>query len=213
MKVTLQNIVPYPLKDESFSNESIWAKEFILESNHSYLISSDSGKGKSTLLSYIYGLRSDYSGSISIDQEKQKNISIDSWSKLRTHKLSYLIQDLRLFNHLSVWDNLILKNNLTNHKTTSEIENMLEQFGLLYKKNQLAWNLSLGQQQRVALIRCFLQPFEFLLLDEPFSNIDDTNIQIAKKLINEECKANNGGFILATLGHDYEFENATTVYL
>jgi len=213
LKVTLQNIVPYPLKDESFSNESIWAKEFILESNHSYLISSDSGKGKSTLLSYIYGLRSDYSGSISIDQEKQKNISIDSWSKLRTHKLSYLIQDLRLFNHLSVWDNLILKNNLTNHKTTSEIENMLEQFGLLYKKNQLAGKLSLGQQQRVALIRCFLQPFEFLLLDEPFSNIDDTNIQIAKKLINEECKANNGGFILATLGHDYEFENATTVYL
>ena len=213
MKVTLQNIVPYPLKDESFSNESIWAKEFILESNHSYLISSDSGKGKSTLLSYIYGLRSDYSGSISIDQEKQKNISIDSWSKLRTHKLSYLIQDLRLFNHLSVWDNLILKNNLTNHKTTSEIENMLDQFGLLSKKNQLAGKLSLGQQQRVALIRCFLQPFEFLLLDEPFSNIDDTNIQIAKKLINEECKANNGGFILATLGHDYEFENATTVYL
>ena len=204
---------PYPLKDESFSNESIWAKEFILESNHSYLISSDSGKGKSTLLSYIYGLRSDYSGSISIDQEKQKNISIDSWSKLRTHKLSYLIQDLRLFNHLSVWDNLILKNNLTNHKTTSEIENMLDQFGLLSKKNQLAGKLSLGQQQRVALIRCFLQPFEFLLLDEPFSNIDDTNIQIAKKLINEECKANNGGFILATLGHDYAFENATTVYL
>ena len=201
------------MKDESFSNESIWAKEFILESNHSYLISSDSGKGKSTLLSYIYGLRSDYSGSISIDQEKQKNISIDSWSKLRTHKLSYLIQDLRLFNHLSVWDNLILKNNLTNHKTTSEIENMLDQFGLLSKKNQLAGKLSLGQQQRVALIRCFLQPFEFLLLDEPFSNIDDTNIQIAKKLINEECKANNGGFILATLGHDYAFENATTVYL
>ena len=201
------------MKDESFSNESIWAKEFTLKSNNSYLISSDSGKGKSTLLSYIYGIRADYSGSISIDEENQKNISIDGWSKLRTHKLSYLIQDLRLFNHLSVWDNLTLKNDLTNHKTTSEIENMLDQFGLLSKKNQLAGKLSLGQQQRVALIRCFLQPFEFLLLDEPFSNIDDTNIKIAKKLINEECEANNGGFILATLGHDYEFENATTIYL
>jgi len=201
------------MKDEAFSSESIWEKECILESNQSYLISSDSGKGKSTLLSYIYGLRADYSGSISIDQENQKNISIDGWSKLRTHKLSYLIQDLRLFNHLSVWDNLILKNDLTNHKTTSEIENMLDQFGLLSKKNQLAGKLSLGQQQRVALIRCLLQPFEFLLLDEPFSNIDDTNIQIAKKLIKEECKANNAGFILATLGHDYEFKNATTIYL
>ncbi len=201
------------MKDEAFSSESIWEKESTLESNQSYLISSDSGKGKSTLLSYIYGLRADYSGSISIDKEKQKNISIDSWSKLRTHKLSYLIQDLRLFNHLSVWDNLTLKNDLTNHKTNSEIENMLDQFGLLSKRNQLAEKLSLGQQQRVALIRCLLQPFEFLLLDEPFSNIDDTNIQIAKRLIEQECKANNGGFILATLGHDYQFENVTTIFL
>ena len=201
------------MKDEAFSAESIWGKACVLDSNLSYLISSDSGKGKSSLLSYIYGLRADYSGSISIDEENQKNISIDSWSKLRTHKLSYLLQDLRLFNHLPVWDNLTLKNNLTNHKTASQIEEMLEEFGLLSKKSQLAGKLSLGQQQRVALIRCLLQPFEFLLLDEPFSNIDDTNIQIAKRLIDQECKANNGGFILATLGHDYEFKNVTTIFL
>ena len=201
------------MKDEAFSAESIWGKACVLDSNLSYLISSDSGKGKSTLLSYIYGLRADYSGSISIDEENQKNISIDSWSKLRTHKLSYLLQDLRLFNHLSVWDNLTLKNDLTSHKTASQIEEMLEEFGMLSKKSQLAGKLSLGQQQRVALIRCLLQPFEFLLLDEPFSNIDDTNIQIAKRLIDQECKANNGGFILATLGHDYEFKNVTTIFL
>ena len=213
MKVTLQNIVPNPMKDEAFSAESIWGKVCVLDSNHSYLISSNSGKGKSTLLSYIYGLRADYSGSISIDLKNQKNISIDSWSKLRTNKLSYLLQDLRLFNHLSVWDNLTLKNNLTKHKTAAQIEEMLDEFGLLPKKNQLAGRLSLGQQQRVALIRCLLQPFEFLLLDEPFSNIDETNIQIAKRLIEQECKANNAGFILATLGHDYQFENVTTIYL
>ena len=213
MKVTLQNIVPNPMKDDAFSAESIWGKECTLESNNSYLISSNSGKGKSTLLSYIYGLRADYSGSISMDEENQKNTSIDGWSKLRTNKLSYLLQDLRLFNHLSVWDNLIIKNKLTNHKTATQIEEMLDEFGLLSKKHQLAGKLSLGQQQRVALIRCLLQPFEFLLLDEPFSNIDDTNIQIAKKLIKQECKANNAGFILATLGHDYEFENVTTLFL
>ena len=201
------------MKDEAFSAESIWGKVCVLDSNHSYLISSNSGKGKSTLLSYIYGLRADYSGSISIDLENQQNISIDSWSKLRTNKLSYLLQDLRLFNHLSVWDNLTLKNNLTKHKTAAQIEEMLDEFGLLPKKNQLAGKLSLGQQQRVALIRCLLQPFEFLLLDEPFSNIDETNIQIAKRLIEQECKANNAGFILATLGHDYQFENVTTIYL
>ena len=126
------------MKDEAFSAESIWGKACVLDSNLSYLISSDSGKGKSTLLSYIYGLRADYSGSISIDEENQKNISIDSWSKLRTNKLSYLLQDLRLFNHLSVWDNLTLKNNLTNHKTASQIEEMLEEFGMLSKKKSIS---------------------------------------------------------------------------
>ena len=201
------------MKNDTFSDKSIWGKECTLESNQSYLISSDSGKGKSTLLSYIYGLRADYSGTISLDGENQKDTSIDNWSKLRTNKLSYLLQDLRLFSHLSVWDNLIIKNKLTNHKSDDQIKEMLDQFGLLSKKNQLAGKLSLGQQQRVALIRCLLQPFEFLLLDEPFSNIDDTNIQIAKKLIYQECKANNAGFILATLGHDYEIENVTTIYL
>jgi putative ABC transport system ATP-binding protein len=201
------------MKGEAFSTESIWGKEYTLESNLSYLISSDSGKGKSTLLSYIYGLRADYSGSISIDEENQKNTSIEDWSKLRTNKLSYLLQDLRLFNHLSVWDNLTLKNKLTNHKSDAQIEEMLDEFGLLSKKHQLAGKLSLGQQQRVALIRCLLQPFEFLLLDEPFSNIDDTNIEIAKRLIEKECKANNAGYILATLGHDYEFKNVTTIFL
>jgi len=201
------------MKKDSFSSESIWGKECLLESNQSYLISSDSGKGKSTLLSYIYGLRVDYSGSINIDGKNQKEISINKWSNLRTSKLSYLLQDLRLFTHLSVWDNLTIKNNLTNHKTPSQIEEMLEEFGLLSKKNQLAGKLSLGQQQRVALIRCLLQPFDFLLLDEPFSNIDDNNIKIAKKLIFQECKVNNAGFILATLGHDYEFKNVNTIYL
>ena len=84
------------MKDEAFSAESIWGKACVLDSNHSYLISSDSGKGKSTLLSYIYGLRADYSGSISIDEENQKNISIDSWSKLRTHKLILSIAGLKI---------------------------------------------------------------------------------------------------------------------
>lgn len=201
------------MEEEIFSQESIWGKDCILDSSKFYFISSDSGKGKSTLLSFIYGLRTDYQGTISIDNQNQKEISIDDWASLRTNKLSYLLQDLRLFSRLSVWENLTVKNKLTNHKTDKQIEELLNEFGLLGKRDQLAGNLSLGQQQRVALIRCFLQPFDLLLLDEPFSNIDDTNIEIAKKLIYQECKNNNAGYILATLGYSYNLENIETIYL
>jgi len=201
------------MKDENFSSKSIWGKQCTLDSSNHYFISSDSGKGKSTLLAYIYGLRNDYTGTIQIDGTDQKEIAIVDWEKLRVNKLSILLQDLRLFSHLTVWENLLLKNKLTNHKTESEIENMLQQFDLLDKRNQLAGTLSLGQQQRIALIRCLLQPFEFLLLDEPFSNIDETNIDIAKSMIKKECSLNNAGFIIATLGHDYKMENIETIFL
>ena len=79
------------MKDESFSDKSIWGKLCNLESNKFYFISSDSGKGKSTLLSFIYGLRTDYDGKITIDNQNQKDISIDNWSSLRTDRLSFLI--------------------------------------------------------------------------------------------------------------------------
>ena len=90
---------------------------------------------------------------------------------------------------------------------------MLKIFSLDHKKDQKAGTLSLGQQQRVALIRSFLQPFDFLLLDEPFSNIDENNIEIAKKMILNECEKNKAGFIIATLGYDYNMSNVETIFL
>ena len=71
------------------------------------------------------------------------------------------------------------------------------------KVNQKAGTLSLGQQQRVALIRSLAQPFDFLIMDEPFSHIDDANIEIALDLIKQSCIKENAGCLLTTLGSDY----------
>ena len=88
---------------------------------------------------------------------------------------------------------------------TSEIDMMCEQLGISPYLNQKCETLSYGQRQRVAIIRALCQPFEMLLLDELFSNLDIDNIKIATDLINKACEKNNAGFILVSLGDDYYF--------
>ena len=65
--------------------------------------------------------------------------------------------------------------------------------------------ISLGEQQRIAIIRALVQPFDWILLDEPFSNLDPENIKNASSLILEECKKRNAGLIITALKEDEYF--------
>jgi putative ABC transport system ATP-binding protein len=58
---------------------------------------------------------------------------------------------------------------------------------------------SYGEQQRIAIIRALMQPFDFLLLDEPYSHLDEENRTKAMELIYEECDQRNAAMILADL--------------
>lgn len=206
MYLEFKNVMPSPLSDYPHDKTSVWTAGFKLEFPKKVILNASSGKGKSTFVSTVYGLRNDYSGSIEIDGKPIEKISLDEWIELRRLRLSAVFQDLQLFPELTVWDNLCLKNDLTGHKTEEEMTSFLAELGIADKKNQLCKNLSLGQQQRVAIIRSLLQPFELLLMDEPFSHLDEENAKIALRLINQETDLNGGGYILTSLGSYHGFE-------
>lgn len=200
------NVIPEPLKGSSLNEDSVWGNTLLLDSNKNYLLSSQSGKGKTTFISYLYGSRLDYSGAILVNGQDWNNISQNDKSNLRKDQISILPQSIKLFPKLSALDNLRIKNSLTKHKTEEELLKLIDDFGLSDQTNQLAGTLSQGQQQRIGLIRSTLQPFDFLILDEPFSHIDQQNIELAIQLIHGACKENNAGFLISTLGPTYGLE-------
>lgn len=204
--ITFKNVKPFPLIENGISPTSdIFNTKVEFEKGKKYLVIAPSGKGKSTMLHLMYGLRSDYEGDILLDNKNIKTFIHDDWATIRQKKSAIVFQDLRLFLHLTARENIFIKKDLTDTPSVAVIEMMCEQLGIASILNQKCETLSYGQRQRVAIIRALCQPFETLLLDELFSNLDIENIKIATDLINKACEKNNAGFILVSLGEEYYF--------
>jgi ABC-type lipoprotein export system ATPase subunit len=184
----------------------IWLKDVNFNKGQYYLISAVSGTGKSSLLSYIFGERSDYTGDIFFDNKNIKSIKSAEWLNIRKKHIAFIFQGLRLFAELTVYENIELKNRLTKFKTKREIIELIEQFGMADKIDAKVRFLSFGQQQRVAIIRALCQPYDFLLMDEPFSHLDEPNIKLLSSLINHELQQQGAGLLLTSLGIKYPFE-------
>jgi len=204
MKYTLENILPYPLKEQKRGHESdIWETTCHIEKGKKYLITAPSGKGKSTFLHILYGLRKDFSGKVTLDDKEISTISTNAWADLRKDNLAIIFQDLRLFPKLSAMDNILLKSTLHATKSEADIQQMAKQLGIDTLLNQSCATLSYGQRQRVAIIRALCQPFDFLFLDEPFSHLDDANTEAAFQLIESVCAEQKTGFLLVSLGEKF----------
>jgi putative ABC transport system ATP-binding protein len=205
MIISFNNITPAPLAGVIDLKTEIWNNNLEFKKGIKYKVFAPSGKGKSTFINIIYGLRNDFTGEVRIDGKETRTIRSEEWADLRQKNLSIVFQDLRLFLDLSAIDNIHVKTVLCEDNQTEKLLTMAEALGvepLLGKKTR---NLSYGERQRFAIIRALLQPFDILLLDEPFSHLDKENIRKASEIINKEVSERNAGMIVTSLGHDDYF--------
>lgn len=199
-KIEFLNVLPQVFAQRDDIKSGIWRQKKVFEKGKLYLIEAESGKGKSTFCSYVTGYRHDYSGKVMFDGKDTKSYQENTWTAIRQRHIALLFQELRLFPELTAYENVEIKNRLTQWKSRKQIETWFERLGIADKLSTKVGRMSFGQQQRVAMVRSLVQPFDFLLADEPISHLDDANAETMGEVMMEEARAQGAGVIVTSIG-------------
>ncbi len=214
MQLTFQKIVPIPLKDRpALGRSEVWNRDFILNKGEHVFVKAPSGTGKTTLIHIMYGLRRDFAGAALWNKDNIAQLNPEKVAKLRTSNLSIIFQDLRLFPELTALENIEMKRGMTNAVSPEHVALWMERLGIAHKRDALAATMSYGEQQRTAIVRALAQPFDWLLMDEPFSHLDHENIAKAASLIMERVAETGAGLLLADLDDNTYFPYSKTLNL
>ncbi len=203
--ISVKGCIPNVFLDANIAS-SFWGCDIAFNRGEKYLIRAASGRGKSSLCSYLMGHRDDYSGSLLFDNRDVRDLSRDEWAEVRRDKIAYLPQGLMLFSDLTALENIDIKNALTGFKSNEWIIDSLKRVGLAERLDKPVGILSFGERQRVAAIRALCQPFSFVIMDEPVSHLDDNTSLKVLEIISEEVSSQGAGVIATSIGKELPFE-------
>lgn len=211
--ISLEGTLPQVFLDEQIPESEIWKRDVRFERGGRYLVEAASGTGKSSLCAYIFGSRLDYEGVMRFDGVDIRSLSIAQWQEIRRRHLAYLPQELALFPELTALQNVKLKNDLTGYASDEQIRGWLDRMGIGARTDFPVGRMSIGQQQRVAIIRAICQPFDFIFLDEPVSHLDSDNNRIAAEIIAEEAQRQGAAVIATSVGNQLALDACTLLRL
>ena len=181
---------------------SLSIKELILNKGEMALISGGSGSGKSTLLWLIAGLLRAKSGSITVAGQRMDGASESAADHIRARHIGMVFQTHHLLPEFSAQDNVALALMAAGEpeKThAARARELLNKLGI-ERVNVPVANLSVGQQQRVAVARAIVCKPAIVLADEPTASLDDVNASQAMDLIQQACR--EAGAALLCASHD-----------
>ncbi len=141
-----------------------------------------SGSGKSTLLVMLGGMLSPTSGRVLLKDESMYDLNADGRARLRKANIGFVFQTFNLISYLSALENVQIPLYLSGHDDADQRDKaaeLLERIGLGDRMDHKPTELSVGQQQRVALARMLANDPAVILADEPTGNLDpETSDQI-----------------------------------
>lgn len=188
-------------------NQSVNALEDInlhIRKNETVLLKGRSGAGKSTLLNLMCGLIKPTSGKVIIDNSCINELTDDELSNLLSERIGIIFQSFNLLPTYTIFENIeiaIVTKGLKESMIKENIMSYLEKFNLKDKAHLLPSELSIGQQQKVAIIRTLIKHPSVIFADEPTGSVDDeTAEEILNHLINFR-KEKEVTLVIATHGN------------
>ena len=172
---------------------------FEIKKNERVAIIGESGSGKTSLLMLMSGLESPSNGSIVFDKEDLSKINEKRRTEIRRKKIGLIFQQFYLIPNYTALENVMFPmqiNKINNEK--EKAISILEDFGLVNRKNNLPSELSGGEQQRVAIARAISFDPEIILADEPTGNLDRKNTELVSNLLLEYSRKKKICLILVT---------------
>lgn len=159
----------------------------------------ESGGGKTTLLHLISGLVAADSGSIKLDGMELNKFSESARDRIRAAKMGYVFQTFNLLAGFTALENVRLGMTFARKKMNLErAKDLMSRVGLSDRMNYMPNQLSVGQQQRVAVARALANKPRLLLADEPTANVDPANQDRIIELIQEVCREDVVAILLVT---------------
>ena len=172
---------------------------FEIKKDERVAIIGESGSGKTSLLMLMSGLESPTNGSIVFDKEDLSKINEKRRTEIRRKKIGLIFQQFYLIPNYTALENVMFPmqiNKINNEK--EKAISILEDFGLVNRKNNLPSELSGGEQQRVAIARAISFDPEIILADEPTGNLDRKNTELVSNLLLEYSRKKKICLILVT---------------
>ena len=173
---------------------------FSLKTGQQVALRGASGAGKTTLLNCIAGILSPTSGIVRLDGHDLATASEARRDALRARCVGYIFQTFNLLQGYTCMENVLLGMSFGRGPDTDAARGLLDRVGLNHRLHHRPGQLSVGQQQRVAVARALANQPLLVLADEPTGNLDPRNAREALQLIREVCEETNAALLIVS--HD-----------
>ena len=207
------------LQDVEFRYESALEKtldipSLKIEKGEKVFLFGPSGSGKSTFLEILAGVLSPQKGTVEILGKNLAQMKSHERDQFRAGHLGYVFQSFNLIPYLSVEENILLPLSLSDvrrqrlNNVDSEVEHLCSALGIAAFRSRRVTELSVGQQQRVAVARALLGSPELILADEPTSSLDFDHREKFIHLLFQVCEEK--GTTVLFVSHDRSLEKLFT---
>lgn len=188
---------------QSIGNQStpvVRVESFSIHSGETLAMHGESGSGKTTFLNLLSGILSPDQGSISLNGTELCGLSENQRDIQRARTIGYVFQSFHLLQSCTALENVLLAMSFAGRVEQEWAEEMLSRVGLKDRLHYKPGELSVGQQQRVALARSLVNRPVLLLADEPTGNLDSRNAQEVLEIMRNLCLENQASLLLVS--HD-----------